>query len=37
MMVEKFSVQADKLRDLAVESPPPLSWAEETTDPFSAD
>ncbi|QJW96505.1 hypothetical protein [Frigoriglobus tundricola] len=37
MMVEKFSVPSDTLRELAAESPPPPSWAEETIDPFSAD
>lgn len=37
LLVERFSLPADKLRELAAKSPPPTSWAEETTDPFSAD
>jgi hypothetical protein len=37
ILIEKFSVPAEKLRDLAAKHPPPASWLEETTDPFSAD
>jgi hypothetical protein len=37
LLIEKFSLSADKLRALAAKSPPPQSWVEETVDPFSAD
>ena len=37
ILVEQFSMPADNLRELAAKYPPPPSWAEETTDPFSAD
>lgn len=36
ILVEKFSLPAAKLRDLAAKSPPPPAWFEETADPFSA-
>ncbi|MBA4067104.1 MAG: hypothetical protein C0501_26035 [Isosphaera sp.] len=34
--VEKSSLPADRLRDLAARCPPPTSWLDETDDPFSA-
>jgi hypothetical protein len=37
ILIEKFSLPIDKLRELADKSPPPASWAEETADPFSSD
>jgi len=37
ILVEKFSLPAEKLKELAAKHPPPQSWFEETTDPFSAD
>ncbi|MCI0702195.1 MAG: hypothetical protein L0241_14015 [Planctomycetia bacterium] len=37
ILVEKFSLPAEKLKELAAKYPPPQSWYEETTDPFSAD
>jgi hypothetical protein len=35
LLIEKFSLPADKLRELAAKNPPPASWVEETIDPFS--
>ena len=35
ILVEQLSLPAEKLRELAVKSPPPASWYEETADPFS--
>lgn len=35
LLVEKFSLPADKLRELAGKHSPPPSWSEETTDPFA--
>jgi len=35
LLVDKFSLAADKLRELAATHPPPTSWMEETIDPFS--
>jgi hypothetical protein len=37
ILIEKFSLPAEKLRELAAKYPPPQSWFEETADPFSAD
>jgi hypothetical protein len=37
ILIEKFSLPADKLREVAAKHPPPESWFEETADPFSAD
>lgn len=37
ILIEKFSLPAEKLRELAAKHPPPASWLEETTDPFLAD
>ena len=37
LLVEKLSLPAHRLRDLATKHAPPESWAEETDDPFSAD
>jgi hypothetical protein len=37
ILIEKFSLPAEKLRELAAKHPPPASWLEETADPFSAD
>lgn len=37
LLIEKFSLPADKLRDLAARHPPPASWLEETADPFTAE
>ena len=37
ILIEKFSLPAETLRELAAKTPPPQSWFEETTDPFSAD
>ena len=36
ILVEQLSVPAERLRELAAKYPPAPSWAEETTDPFSA-
>lgn len=33
--VEKLTLPADRLRDLAARHPPPASWLDETDDPFS--
>lgn len=35
LLIDKFSLSADKLRELAAAHPPAPSWAEETIDPFS--
>lgn len=35
ILIEKFSLPAEKLRDLASKHPPPASWLEETDDPFA--
>lgn len=37
LLVERLSLPAHQLRDLAATHPPPAAWAEETADPFSAD
>jgi hypothetical protein len=37
LLIEKFSLPADRLRELAAKHPPAESWFEETADPFSAD
>lgn len=37
ILIEKFSLPAEKLRERAALSPPPQAWFEETADPFSAD
>jgi hypothetical protein len=37
ILIETFSLPANKLRELAIDHAPPASWAEETDDPFSAD
>ncbi|MCE9561821.1 MAG: hypothetical protein K8U57_07185 [Planctomycetes bacterium] len=36
ILTEKFSLPAEKLRELAGTHSPPTSWFEETDDPFSA-
>jgi hypothetical protein len=35
LLIEKFSLPADRLRALAASHPPPPPWAEETADPFA--
>lgn len=37
ILIERFSLPAEALRELAAKSPPPAAWFEETADPFSAD
>lgn len=37
ILIEKFSLPAEQLRQLAAKHSPPPSWYEETDDPFSAD
>jgi hypothetical protein len=37
ILIDKFSLSADKLREVAAKHPPPESWLNETADPFSAD
>lgn len=36
ILIEKFSLPAETLRERAAKSPPPQAWFEETADPFSA-
>ena len=35
LLIEKFSLPAEKLRQLSAKHPPPASWLEETADPFT--
>lgn len=37
IVIDKLSLPATRLRDLAASAPPPAAWFEETADPFSAD
>jgi hypothetical protein len=37
ILIDKFSLPTDKLRELSAKYPPPSSWYEETTDPFAAE
>jgi hypothetical protein len=37
ILIEKFSLPADALRELATRHAPPASWLNETADPFSDD
>ena len=36
ILIERLSLPAEKLRELAAKSPPSAAWFEETADPFSA-
>lgn len=37
ILIERFSLPAEKLRELASSQAPPRSWIEETADPFAAE
>ena len=37
ILIEQFSLPADKLRELAAKLPPPAAWLDETIDPFTAE
>lgn len=37
LLIEQFTLSAEKLKEIAAKSTPPSSWYEETIDPFSAD
>jgi hypothetical protein len=37
LLVDKFSIPTEKLKELAAKNPPPNSWYEETIDPFAAE
>jgi hypothetical protein len=37
LLIEKFTLPSEKLRELVAKNPPPQSWYEETIDPFAAE
>lgn len=37
LLIDQFTLPADKLDAIAAKHPPPQSWYDETDDPFSAD
>jgi DNA repair exonuclease SbcCD ATPase subunit len=37
LLIEKYTPTPDQLRSLALKNPPPISWLEETADPFSSE
>lgn len=37
ILIEKLSPTPEQLRSYALKNPPPISWLEETTDPFSSE